>query len=290
MMKCVPLLALAALILVGCNKSGSTGASTAADAKKSYVGKWVGNPEVPKTDKQDRAAEMAAGMMKMMGSIQLEFVSESKFKMIMFAMPIEGKVTQEGDILTLTPETLMGMTPDEAKKDSSMKMEDKPIKLKLSADGTKLSSIPEKPEEPVLVFERGKPEPKHETTMTDTGDLALVGDWGGVIEMPPLAPDATEAEKDEHKMTEQMGKSVTLDVHGDGTFKLDMMVEIEGKWKREGSKITMTPTKMMGMEMTEEDMKKNGNEPMVGEITDGDKTITVLHKDPKKGRLILKKK
>lgn len=290
MMKCAPFLALAALIVVGCNKSTSTGATSSAEAKKSYVGKWVGNPELPKADKQDPGAEMAAGMMKMMGSIQLEFESETRFKMTMLGMPIEGKVTQEGDTLTLEPETLMGMTPEEAKKDSSMKMEQKPIKLKLSADGTKLSSIPEKKEEPVLVFERGKPEPRHETTMTDSGDLALVGTWGGVIEMPPLGPDATEAEKRELKSTEQMSKSLKLDLRGDGTFKLDIMIEIEGKWKREGSKITMTPTKMMGMEMTEEDMKKDGNEPMVGEITDGDKTITVLHKDPKKGKLILKKK
>lgn len=290
MMKCVPLLALAALLVVGCNKSASTGATSPAEVKKSYVGKWVGNPEMPKVDKQDPSAEMAAGMMKMMGSIQLEFESETRFKMTMLGMPIEGKVTQEGDTLTLQPETLMGMTPEEARKDSSMKMEEKPIKLKLSADGTKLSSIPEKKEEPVLVFERGKPEPKHETTMTESGDLALVGTWGGVIEMPPLGPDATEAEKRELKSTEQMSKSLKLDLRGDGTFKLDIMIEIEGKWKREGSKITMTPTKMMGMEMTEEDMKKDGNEPMVGEITDGDKTITVLHKDPKKGKLILKKK
>ncbi|MBX7134055.1 MAG: hypothetical protein K1X67_15385 [Fimbriimonadaceae bacterium] len=290
MKRYVPFLALAALIIAGCTKSGSTGA-TSTEPTKSYVGKWVGNPEVPKGDKADPAAEMASGMMKMMGSIQLEFESESKFKMTMLGMPIEGKVAKEGDTLTLTPETVMGMTKDEAKKSSSsVSMEEKPIKLKLSADGTKLSSIPEKADEPVLVFERGKPEPKHETTMSDSSDLALVGKWGGVIEMPPLGPNATQEEKDEVKMTEQMSKSLELDLRGDGTFKLDMMFEMEGKWKREGAKVTMTPTKMMGMEMTEEDMKKDGNEPMVGEISDGDKTITVLHKDPKKGKLVLRKK
>ena len=133
------ILTLLALLLMGC----SGGAS-----QQTLVGKYKGELKMPETSKIDPMAKMAEGMMGLF-TFDLELKAESKFTMTVMMMPIDGEWTLSGKTITLTPKTVMGLTPEElkkenAKKGSTMAKDDsmeKPIRLEVQADGKSLKAI-----------------------------------------------------------------------------------------------------------------------------------------------------
>lgn len=272
-MKAVLWIVVACLLLSSCGSH-----------KKSYVGKWVGKPE-SSTGKSDPAQDFAKGMMGMMGDVRLEFPTEDTFKLQMLGMPIEGTVTKSGNQLILKAEKVMGMPPDKANKDGKA---DEPLVLTLSDDGESITIREGTPDEMVLVFKRDTSTPKTiQATLTDKADLDLVGKWKGTIDMPQPAANASQAEKDDYEQTKAM--AITLDLRPDETFLMNMMMEVEGKWKREGGTVTLTPGKIAGMDMSVDDKKDPNNEPLKGDLSPDGRTLIVKHHDPKKGTLTLRK-
>ena len=135
---------------------GCSGSST------NLVGKWKARMDVPKdnADKNNPAAGLAQAMGSAMGSMMsLELKADKSFSMMMVFIPLEGKWSVSGDTLKLDVEKAMGMTKDQFKSMGSAqggdtKNLDKPMMLKISSDGKRLTTVKAKPEEQEMVFER----------------------------------------------------------------------------------------------------------------------------------------
>jgi hypothetical protein len=96
---------LVALALVGC-KGGEA----------NLVGRWKGEIKLPEKDKNDPMAKMAEGFLSML-SFDLELKADHKYTMTVFIIPMEGTWAMSGNKVVLTPTLIMGMTPEEAKKE-----------------------------------------------------------------------------------------------------------------------------------------------------------------------------
>lgn len=273
-------------LIFGCASSTQEKASDAKPLK----GKWVGKMEAPKDQKDDLGAKMAEGLMGMFGDMEIEFPSEDRFVMTVMGLPASGSVVRKGDEIVLTPTMAMGMSVEEAKKEADgADLPTETITLVMSADGTKLTSKPTKEGEQSMVFERAKDEPAKPVEEKVKGGVAkdLLGTWKGEIILPEPDKPLTDDEKKEREMVESMNKGITLDLKADETFEMMMMVKVKGNWKVADGKLTLTPTEMMGMKMTEEELKDPDNKPLVGEIQAGGKEIVIRHEDPKQGILKL---
>lgn len=136
----VLVLSLLAVLLVGCS-----GAS-----QQSLVGKYKGEFKMPEAEKDNPMAKMAEGMMGLF-SFDLELKAENKFTMTVMMMPIGGDWSLSGKTITLTPKTVMGLTPEEFEKQNAKKggtsttakegTLDKPIRLEVQEDGKSLKAI-----------------------------------------------------------------------------------------------------------------------------------------------------
>ena len=149
--------ALLIFALAGCHSSTNV------------VGKWKGKMDLSKEmakgkDKNDPGAQLGAAMANAFGSmISLEIKPDNTFSMTLMMFPMTGKWSVSGDTVSLTPESFMGMSKDQLKSaaknkggSSGSQDMDKPMKLKISPDGQKLTAVPDKPGEPEMVFERDK--------------------------------------------------------------------------------------------------------------------------------------
>lgn len=233
-------------------------------AEPGIVGKWKGSIEMPKSD--DPAAKMAEAMASMFtSSITLEFKDDEHFSLSMMGMPMEGTYEMDGNNLTLTPKTFMGMTEEELKKTSknnSTKADfSKPMEGKINASQTEITIVGDKASDGNMVFKRAEPEkPKEVSKPTVKGmETQLVGSYSvdvNKIDVSKLKP----SEKDSWPMMKSMLESSKLVLSADNTFRLNMIVEMEGSWIATGGKLTLTPTKVMGMGASQ-----NGNK---GEILD----------------------
>jgi hypothetical protein len=91
----------------------------------------------------------------------------------------------------------------------------------------------------------------------------------------------------DNPFAQAMGGNLSLELKGDKTFLLNLVVPIEGKWSASGTKLTLTAEKVMGM--TVEEMKKNAppnadqsdmDKPLEFHIQDGGKKlVSVENKD-----------
>jgi hypothetical protein len=118
----------------------------------------------PKNEEERMAQEMADAFAQAMGammSFELTINEDHTFVLTMMGMPIEGPWTQNGDRLTLTPEKVMGMSPEdfEKKEGTSVNINDKePLELQILPNGAGLKAIDPKGElgGQELVFKRAK--------------------------------------------------------------------------------------------------------------------------------------
>lgn len=124
----------------------------------------------------------------------------------------------------------------------------------------------------------------------------LIGKWTAQIEMPKNASKDPSAQM-AYEMAKAFASSIWLELKDDGTFTLSMIFPIEGNWKKDGTKLSLIPTKVMGM--SESELKKHAkeggaemnftSEPMVLDISADGKSLTLDSDDPKEGSLIFRK-
>ncbi|MBC8063992.1 MAG: hypothetical protein H7Y17_04125 [Chlorobia bacterium] len=133
-------LCVVAIATVGCK---------GAPSQSNLVGKWKGEVKMPATTKDDPMAKMGEAMLGMF-TFDLELKAENKFTLTMVFIPIEGEWSMSGNVVTLTPKTVMGLTPDEfakeqakQKNNTTSKTEDmrKPIRLEVQADGKSMKAL-----------------------------------------------------------------------------------------------------------------------------------------------------
>ncbi len=96
----------------------------------SIVGKWKGSATAATDGSKDPTAGLAAGMASAM---TIEFKADNTFDMSMI-FPINGTWTQSGNTVTLTPKSVMGITPG-----ANDNANNKPISFTLSGDGQTLT-------------------------------------------------------------------------------------------------------------------------------------------------------
>lgn len=135
-----PLLCVVALAIIGCK---------GAPSQSSLVGKWKGEVKMPASAKDDPMAKMGEAMLGMF-SFDLELKAENKFTLVMMIIPIDGEWSMNGNVVTLTPKTVMGLTPDEYAKEQAKEKnsttsnpEDmrKPIRLEVQPDGKSMKAL-----------------------------------------------------------------------------------------------------------------------------------------------------
>lgn len=170
-MKMATFLAVSACLVttIGCNteqvadwQNGmvKSGRKPADANTASIVGKWKGSFDIPKPKKDDPSSQMGAAFAKaMMSNINLELKADKSFKLTMF-FPIEGKWEVSGRRITLRAEKFLGMTQSEMKKmggasgNQSVRFNQKPMSLEISADGKKLIMSGSNPKDGTLEFTR----------------------------------------------------------------------------------------------------------------------------------------
>lgn len=248
------------------------------------VGRYKGRIELPKKtpgEKPDAMEDMGRAMGEAMGGMMagmmsLEILPGDKFKLSMMGIPIEGPVTVDGDKITLTPKTIAGLTPEEAKKQNpDSKIDASPMKGQIK--GTAIHITQGKPEEGELVFELQAAKKSGPETVANA-EKPLVGSWKGEMVVTPK-------DQQEKKMLEGMKDSVSLDLRADNTYTLNIMFELQGKWKASGGKIDLGIPKMAGMP---EGGKESG-EPMSGTISSDGSTITMAGKTASDGKVIFRR-
>lgn len=290
------LTALFAVVLAGCKSDSSTAASGGSDKSSTastpapstdadLVGSWTGEMKLPEASKDDPAAAMAKGMGDMFAAmISLEIEKDRKFTMSFMMFPIEGSYTREGDLLTLTPEKVMGMTPEEFKKmqeaqgkpTTSSEDATKPMKLHVSKGGEELIMDPEpgKEKEGAMVFKRGKAPSKEEgsknvaSTVSTDIEKSLVGTFKADLRVDESK--LTEKEKSELPMAKAMLGSAKVELLADKTFMMTMMFKLKGIWSVEGNMLKLDIKEMVGMPGGK---SSSENEPMMLEIQEGGKVL-----------------
>lgn len=280
---------LLALFAWGCSSKDGGGLSASKSAGPDIMGKWKGKIEMPKSEDEDnpfgKMAEAMAGMFT--GNMALEFLPEDRFRLSFMGIPIEGKVERKGLDLTLHTDRAMGMTVEEAKK-TNPDFKQETMLAKISADGSKItiSDLGDDKSKGTMVFERAKEEPKKQVASTvSDAEKDLVGDYTAKMEGSPGQMD--EKEQSEFKMAEAMMQTSTLELRADNTFKMMMMLEMEGTWKVEDGKISLHMTKIMGM--PDDGKSTSKNDDMVLKVEPGGR-LTTSEGGPKGMTLVFQKK
>ena len=102
---------------------------------------------------------------------------------------------------------------------------------------------------------------------------SVVGKWTGELKMPASKDKNDPAAAMGEAMAKAFMSNLTLDLRQDNTFTMQMMFPIDGNWKMDGDRVTLTPTKIMGMDASKASGgDKSKQEPMVFKI-EGDKLV-----------------
>lgn len=286
-------------VLLGCKGGEPTTAQKGASSPTASTvpapgieGTYKVDLKMPEGKKDDPAAEFGkamTGMMQMMFSgSKLEIQSGGRFKITMMGMPVEGPYVLDGKKITLTPDKVMGMTVEEAKKlNPNNTMDTKPMTGSVSEDFKTITLDSEKPGEPGVNFVKAPAEqpeaPVKETVSTD--EKSLIGEYSGEMELPE---PKTDKEKQDAMMAKAMSGSLSLKLKADNTFTMNVMFELEGTWSLQSGAVVLNPTKVLGMDTKDTDSKKP--QPLRGVVGEDGKTLTVTNPDQPGSKLIFTKK
>lgn len=240
-------LGVSLLLLTGCgdtaakdNLSGSNGSKTTSTQSGSkLIGSYKGKVETA-MNKDDPAAKMAEGMMDMF-AMELEITPDNKYTLSMIGIPQTGSVTESGGDITLTPEKIMGMTPEEylktmqASNPTAKAPDMNPMKGKIEADGKIV--IKDTKQNTTIAFTRVVEKKVGASTVTSE-EAKHVGTYGGKVDEAKLKP--------EEKGMAAMAPTMSLKLNEDNTFVMKMGMTVDGKWKVEGDKITLSADKDKG--------------------------------------------
>ena len=104
---------------------------------------------MPETKKDDPMAKFGEAMMSMF-SFDLELKEKNEFTMMVAIIPISGDWSLSGNIVTLNPKTIMGLTPSEFEKENQKNNPtakessgdvEKPIRLEIQSDGKSMKAL-----------------------------------------------------------------------------------------------------------------------------------------------------
>lgn len=215
---------------------GAENASGRTTASAPLAGEWKGKIEIPAAQKDDPGAKLGEAFSEMM-SFKLEIKPDDTYVMTAFVVPITGKLTRNGDEITLTPEKIMGMTPEEYKKanadkPNTMEPDMKPLKGKVNEDNSKITFIDDKDQKGNLVFSRVPAKVVGASTVTPE-EQKFVSEYKGQIDRTKIKP--------EDKSTLAMEPYLKLNLDADNTFHMSVGMDMDGTWKLTGDKITLTP-------------------------------------------------
>lgn len=234
----------------GPKPTSKTGPSVGSGKNADIVGKWSGKIDMPKGEKNDPMAKMAESMAQLfLGGLSLELRADNTF-VLNVMVPIEGTYTRSGRNLTLTPQKVAGMTQAEAKKmreaEGKPSPDMGPMRGSIAADGRSIALRPDDKKEGDLVFRRAAPE-KPVVATVSAAEKPLVGAWKGSVSMP-VPPKASAAEREKALMgMKVLNETLELELRADNTFKLRLMLELEGKWSVKSGKVRLDVTGMSGM-------------------------------------------
>lgn len=112
------------------------------------LGAWVG--ATPESEARGSLSdELLKGILGLAGDgATIEFSNTGRYKMSFHIVSLTGRWTMSGDVVVLTPE------PGDSNQTGARVSQERPIKLRLSQDGSTLSSIKEFESDPQIVFKR----------------------------------------------------------------------------------------------------------------------------------------
>lgn len=191
---------------------------------------------MPDAKKDDPSAKLGEAFANMM-SFKLEINPDDTYVMTALVVPITGKLTRNGDEITLTPEKIMGMSPEEykkanANKQGAMEPDMKPLKGKVNEDNSKITFIDEQQGKGNLVFSRVPAKVVGASTVTPE-EQKFVSAYKGQIDKTKL--------KGDDKSALAMEPYLKLSLDADNTFHMSVGMDMDGTWKLTGDKITLTP-------------------------------------------------
>lgn len=248
-------------------------------ANAGIVGKWSGKIDMPKSGKDDPMGKMAESMAQLfLGGLSLELRSNNTF-VLNVMVPIEGTYARSGRNLTLTPTMVAGMTQDEARKmrqaDGKATPEMKPMRGSIAADGSNIVLQTDNKKEGELVFRRAAPEKPVVATVTSS-EKALVGAWKGSVSMA-VPPNASAAEREKAEMGMRvLNGTLELELRANNTFKMRMMMELEGKWSVKSGKVRLDVTGLAGMGPS----TSSKGDPLELTVADSGRSLEVHKKGP----------
>lgn len=140
--------------------------------------------------------------------------------------------------------------------------------------------------------------PQHEVKQASSSKakadhFQLVGRWKGELVLPKKKGDPSPEEKFAEAMAKAFLSDLWVEFNEDGTFKMNMMVPVEGKYQQKGSSVHLTPETVMGMSM--DDLKKmegDGDsvtmkqEPLILEISKDGKSLRAKSANGGEGELV----
>jgi hypothetical protein len=100
-------------------------------------------------------------------------------------------------------------------------------------------------------------------------EKSLVGSWTGTVNL------SAEDQKNEQAAAAAGAMKATLEFKEDKTYTLSMGLPLEGTWAYADNNVTMTTTKVMGMDISSIPGAEKDNKPQVLKVEDGGKKLTM---------------
>lgn len=178
--------------------------------------------------------------------LELELGEDDRFKLRMSGTDLEGSYKIEGEKVTLTYETLMGMSLKDSNSPLSMMSDQfKDPEIGTVQEGGKKLFFPGRrgqPDEAEMTFTREAPKaaPTGPKSVSEE-EAKFVGSY--VFDDSFAVPiEGTKAEQSAKKMLQSMMRGFRLVLREDNTFEMTMMLPMKGKWKSKGGKLNLNVT------------------------------------------------
>lgn len=121
----------------------------------------------------------------------------------------------------------------------------------------------------------------------------LVGRWKGELALPKKKGKPSPEDEFAEAMAKALLSDLWIEFNEDGTFKMNMMVPIEGKYQARRDLVHLVPESIMGMskddikKMNENSAKASLNdEPLILEISKDRNTLRVKDENGGQGELV----
>ncbi|MER3412818.1 MAG: hypothetical protein C4341_00985 [Armatimonadota bacterium] len=126
-----------------------------------------------------------------------------------------------------------------------------------------------------------------------TDSFQLVGRWKGELVLPKKEGKPSPEDEFAQAMAKAFLSDLWIEFDEDGSFKMNMMVPVEGKYRQAGNSVHLTPETVMGMKVGDLG-KMNGNDagvlieskPLILEISKDSDTLRTKDGNGGEGELV----